>query len=200
MSFDSTLLKGHDQAFREVRPTEIPGCLEIFSNIYSDARGRFVKTFRNDWFQSQGLRSDFVEQYYSDSHYRVLRGLHFQRPPAHHAKLVYCVRGTVLDAALDLRPHSPSFGMHMLRELSAEGGNILYLPEGVAHGFYVTSESATIVYAVTSVYSPQHDSGVHWASAGIQWPDSNPIVSKRDQELPPFSMAATVFADLNHES
>lgn len=84
----------------------------------------------------------------------------------------------------------------MLRELSAEGGNILYLPEGMAHGFYVTSESATIVYAVTSVYSPQYDSGVHWASAGIPWPDLDPIVSKRDQELPPFSITATILADL----
>ncbi len=197
MNSDSTSFKGHDQAFREIRSTEIPGCLEIFANIYSDPRGRFVKTFRNDWFQSQGLRSDFAEQYYSVSHRRVLRGLHFQGPPAHHAKLVYCVHGAVLDAVLDLRPRSASFGRHTLRELSADDGNMLYLPEGVAHGFYVTSESATIVYAVTSAYSPQYDSGVHWASAGIQWPDSDPIVSKRDQALPPFSVTAAIFADLN---
>jgi dTDP-4-dehydrorhamnose 3,5-epimerase len=191
------LQKMSDSVFRELKPTAIHGCFEIVSHIRSDLRGRFVKTFRADWFESQQLRTDFVEQYYSVSSHRVLRGLHFQKPPAHHAKLVYCTQGAALDAVVDLRPRSATFGEHILQELSADSANMLYLPEGVAHGFYVLTKSATLAYSVTSAYAPECDGGIRWDSAGIQWPDTEPIVSDRDEQLPPFAAVSDVFLDVN---
>ena len=186
-----------DLVFRELKPTAIHGCFEIVPHIHSDARGRFVKTFHAGWFESHGLRTDFVEQYYSVSHRRVLRWLHFQKPPAQHAKLVYCSDGAVLDAVVDVRPASPSFGKHILRELAADSANMLYLPEGTAHGFYVLSETATLMYAVTSAYAPECDGGIRWDSAGIEWPDNDPIVSERDQQLPTFAEGSGIFQDVN---
>ncbi len=182
-----------DDMFYALNCTEIPGCMEIVSHVRSDGRGRFVKTFHAPWFAAQGLRTDFVEQYYSVSRRRVLRGMHFQKPPAEHAKLVYCLEGLVLDAVVDLRPASATFGKHVVRELSPESGNMLYVPEGFAHGFLVLSNSATLVYSVTSVYTPECDSGFHWQSAGIPWPDASPTVSNRDQHLPPLEAVADSF-------
>jgi dTDP-4-dehydrorhamnose 3,5-epimerase len=185
-----------DHIFSELNSTAIHGCFEIVSHIRSDTRGRFVKTFHADWFEDHQLRTDFVEQYYSVSRRRVLRGLHFQKPPAHHAKLVYCTDGAVLDAVVDVRPQSATFGKHILLEVSADSANMLYLPEGLAHGFYVLTESATLMYAVTSAYDPELDGGIHWASVGIEWPDTEPIVSDRDQQLPPLTTASHVFVDI----
>lgn len=179
--------------FSALRRTGIPGCVEIIAQVRRDTRGCFVKVFHATWFKAHGLRTDFVEQYYSVSRRGVLRGLHFQKPPAQHAKLVFCIQGKVLDAAVDLRPQSPSYGHHVLRQLSAERANMLYIPEGLAHGFYVLSESATLVYAVTSTYDPACDTGIHWNSAGIIWPDKHPAVSQRDEKLPPLKDAADIF-------
>lgn len=187
---------GIDCIFSAFEETEIPGCIEIIAHIRGDERGRFVKTMHAEAFKAHGLRADFVEQYYSVSRKAVLRGLHFQKPPAHHAKLVYCVEGNVLDAAVDLRPGSPAFGRHALRELSGERANILYLPEGLAHGFYVLSASATLIYAVTSEYDSASDAGIRWDSAGIEWPDRNPIISQRDQQLPSLEESVEIFRGL----
>jgi len=181
--------------FNEILPTEISGCVEILCNSRQDERGSFVKIYHKNWFERHNLRSNFVEQYYSVSHRNVLRGLHYQKPPAQHAKLICCLEGTVLDAVVDLRKHSPTFGQHILRELSSAASNMLYLAEGLAHGFYVLSERATLVYSVTSTYSPEHDSGIHWQSAGIVWPSDNPIVSKRDQDLPRLLETPPIFLD-----
>jgi dTDP-4-dehydrorhamnose 3,5-epimerase len=186
-----------DLVFRELKSTAIEGCFEIMSHIHSDVRGRFVKTFHADWFESHRLRTDFVEHYYSVSRRRVLRGLHFQLPPAQHAKLVYCTDGAVMDAVVDIRPRSATFGKHILRELGAGSANMLYLAEGLAHGFYVLTESATLMYSVTSAYAPECDAGIRWDSVGIEWPDVAPIVSERDQQLPPFGEASEIFVDVN---
>ena len=170
----------------DIRPLPIPGCFEILTRTIRDARGRFVKHFHYDQFRRHGLETDFREQYYSESIQGVLRGLHFQAPPADHAKLVYAVQGKVLDVFLDLRKGSPTFGKHLTVELSADQGNAVYLPHGMAHGFYAKS-LAVLVYNVTTVYSSEHDQGIRWDSAAIDWPDTNPIVSERDQQLPKFS-------------
>ena len=163
-----------------VRETSIPGCCEITSRIIRDERGVFVKTFHQEFFQQHNLNTEWREEYYSVSHRGVLRGLHFQLPPHDHEKLVYCTSGTVLDAVVDLRNGSPAYGRHLLVELNAEQGNMLYLPRGLAHGFYVTSDSATMMYKVSSVYAHDHDSGILWNSAGIPWPDDAPELSARD--------------------
>lgn len=171
----------------EIRPTNIPGCLELAPAVRSDPRGRFVKTFHADFFASNGLAANFREQYYSVSSRGVLRGLHFQRPPADNDKVVFCTDGEVMDVALDLRRGSPTYGQHSVVEISSERGNLLYMPRGLAHGFYVRSVIATMVYNVTSAYDAANDTGVLWSSAGINWPDPKPLVSERDARLPPLS-------------
>ena len=164
--------------------TEIGDCVVIRPRIQRDARGHFVKIFQHSAFRELGLRTDFVEEYYSVSRRGVLRGLHCQLPPHAHAKLVYCVAGTVMDVGLDLRRVSPTYRQHIVRELSAENGAAMYLPAGMAHGFYVRSEAATLIYKVTSEYAPLHDTGVRWDTAGISWPEQSPTVSERDSLLP----------------
>jgi dTDP-4-dehydrorhamnose 3,5-epimerase len=164
--------------------TPLAGCYELFASVHRDPRGRLVKTFNEPTFGAAGLATHFAEEYYSVSGQRVLRGLHFQVPPYEHTKLVYCTEGEVLDAVVDLRRGSPTFSRHHVLQLSAHRGNLLYIPPGIAHGFYVSGASATLVYKTTSVYSQAHDGGVRWDSAGIPWPDPDPILSDRDRALP----------------
>jgi dTDP-4-dehydrorhamnose 3,5-epimerase len=109
--------------------------------------------------------------------------MHFQRPPADHAKLVYCLEGRILDVALDLRRTSPTFADHTMFELSANSCNALYLPRGVAHGFYVMEAPALVMYHVSSEYDPSADSGIRWDSFGCDWPDKEPVLSGRDSEF-----------------
>jgi dTDP-4-dehydrorhamnose 3,5-epimerase len=104
-----------------------------------------------------------------------------------HVKLVACIAGEVLDAVVDLRQGSPTFHRHLLIELSAEKANLLYIPPGMAHGFYTLSGSATVLYSVSTQHSPAHDAGVRWDSAGIPWPNPDPLLSPRDAALPPLS-------------
>ncbi|MBB3117522.1 dTDP-4-dehydrorhamnose 3,5-epimerase [Pseudoduganella violacea] len=164
-----------------ILPTKLEGCFQIIPNILRDERGHFVKTFHEELFREHGLETVFREEYYSASQRGVLRGLHFQTPPQDHTKLVYCVQGAVLDAAVDLRVGSPTYGQHLTMELSGENGHMLYLAPGVAHGFYTLSAQALMMYKVSTVYAPAHDSGILWNSAGIAWPGDNPVLSQRDQ-------------------
>jgi dTDP-4-dehydrorhamnose 3,5-epimerase len=167
--------------------TIIPGCFELIPRKMGDARGCFVKTFNRDAFEENGLERDWHEEYYSVSRKGVLRGLHFQLPPHDHVKLVYCTAGEVLDAVVDLRVGSPMFGKHILVRLNAITTKMVYIPKGCAHGFYTVSDTATMVYKVSTVYAPAHDAGLLWDSVGIPWPDGNPIMSDRDKALPPFA-------------
>jgi len=166
-------------------PASLAGCYELFPSVRRDARGLFVKTFHEEIYSAAHLATRFAEEYYSISKRRVLRGLHFQVPPHEHAKLVYCTHGEVLDVVVDLRVGSPTFSRHQIFQLGGRRRNILYIPVGFAHGFYVMSASATLVYKTTSVHSEDHDRGVRWDSAGIPWSDPDPIVSDRDRSLPP---------------
>lgn len=171
----------------EVNHTGIPGCFEVRPKIFKDERGLFVKTFHHELFVANGLETRFAEEYYSFSRQGVLRGMHFQLPPHDHIKLVYCVSGEVVDVVVDLRVGSPTYGKYETIVLSAQNANMLYIPAGLAHGFYVTSESATMMYKVTTVYSPEHDAGILWNSLDIPWPAAHPIVSDRDSGFAPFS-------------
>jgi dTDP-4-dehydrorhamnose 3,5-epimerase len=162
----------------------IPGCYEIHPVIIKDDRGSFVKMFRKDVFADHGMEIMFAEEYYTYSEKGVLRGLHFQVPPHDHAKVVTCLAGRVLDAIVDLRVGSPTYGRHALFELNADNGKTIYLPSGIAHGFYVQSEGAMLLYKVTSLYSPSHDTGILWNSAGIHWPVEQPRMSHRDGMFP----------------
>lgn len=178
--------------------TALPGCMELLPRRLEDERGCFVKVFHRDTFSRLGFAADFPEEYYSTSRRHVIRGLHFQTPPAQHAKLVFCTYGRVLDVAVDLRAGSPSFGQHVALELSATKANMLYLPEGVAHGFCVLSDQATMIYKVSSQYSPENDKGILWSSAGIEWPTTNPILSQRDRSHPRLDEFETPFRFLDH--
>lgn len=173
-------------AFRII-PTSIPGCLEIRPQIHKDHRGRLIKVFQLEAFREMGLCTDFSEDFYSVSHCGVIRGLHFQAPPVAHIKLVYCVDGVIQDAVLDLRRGSPTFGQHAVVGLSAEDGNMLYIPRGLAHGFCTLSETAVVVYKTTPSHAPEHDQGILWNSAAIPWAEGSPLVSERDRTHPPLA-------------
>jgi dTDP-4-dehydrorhamnose 3,5-epimerase len=168
----------------EIKESQLKGCYVLQPKAFDDARGRFVKVFHESAFEELGLETVFVEDYYSVSYQNVIRGLHFQLPPMDHTKMVYCVEGEVLDAVVDLRVGSPTYGQFELFELTAANANIIYIPKGMAHGFCVKSQQAKLVYKVSTVYSPECDSGIRWSSVGIPWLTDNPIVSIRDENFP----------------
>lgn len=167
----------------EFKSTSIVGCYVIQPKLVHDERGRFVKTFRKDIFSQQSVETIFFEDVYSISKKGVLRGLHFQIPPYETVRLAYCIDGSVFDAVVDLRKQSPTYGQYETFELSADNGNMLYIPIGLAHGFYVLSERAIMGYKISSPYSFEHDAGIVWNSVGIPWPVDNPIMSSRDRKF-----------------
>lgn len=173
--------------------TGINGCFEVQPRLFDDARGRFVKVFHKDEFTKLGLETEFAEEYYSHSTGGVIRGMHFQNPPSDHVKVVYCVHGEVQDVVLDLRKGSPTYGQSVAIRLSAQQGNFIYIPKGLAHGFCATSESAILVYKVSTVYDPKSDSGVLWNSFGYAWETSKPILSERDANFAPLNQFVSPF-------
>jgi dTDP-4-dehydrorhamnose 3,5-epimerase len=177
----------------EFTATPLNGCYEITPNILNDDRGRFVKLFQQPEFAKFGLETNYQEEYYSVSHAGVVRGLHFQRPEMDHAKLVCCVSGEVFDVVVDLRLGSPTYAQSYSIELNAIKANCLYIPKGFAHGFAVTSGQATMIYKVSTVYSPEHDDGILWNSLDINWPITNPILSKRDGGFLPLDKFTSPF-------
>ena len=170
----------------EKTDTPLAGCYELQPVVRGDSRGSFVKTFHNEAFNELGLATNFTEEYYSTSVKNVLRGMHFQIPPADHVKLVYCIFGTVMDVVVDLRKNSATFGKHQIFQLDSDKGNMIYIPKGLAHGFLTLSDKAIMVYNVTSIYSPENDKGILWNSCGIDWKCKNPILSERDKKHPAF--------------
>jgi dTDP-4-dehydrorhamnose 3,5-epimerase len=168
----------------KLHTTSIPGCFEVEAVQRLDTRGSFVKTFRATSFRELGLEAAFTESFYSTSQQNVIRGMHFQMPPADGAKLIYCLQGEVLDVALDLRVGSPAFGNFATFQLSPERANLAYIPRGVAHGFLTTAGPATLVYNVSSEYDPQLDAGILWNSFAMDWPIAAPQLSDRDRNLP----------------
>ncbi|MBN2481872.1 MAG: dTDP-4-dehydrorhamnose 3,5-epimerase family protein [Bacteroidales bacterium] len=163
-----------------LNPTGIDGCLEIIPRIFEDNRGRFIKLFHQDFFRDHELISTFEEEYYSISSQHVLRGLHFQIPPNAHVKLVCCLRGSILDVVVDLRKKSNTYKKVNALEINAEKGNMLYVPEGMAHGFYVTSKECLFLSMNSKKFSPECDFAIRWDSVDYRWPDMNPVVSVKD--------------------
>ncbi len=168
----------------QIIPTEIHGCYELRPTVINDRRGFFAKIFHRPLWEELGLCTDFDEEYVTRSLPGTLRGLHFQAPPMQHHKVVLCLRGSAWDVAVDLRRGSPTYGAHISVNLSCGLANALYLPAGLAHGFCVTGAEALLYYKLSSVYSPEHDTGIRWDSAGISWPIADPILSDRDAALP----------------
>lgn len=164
----------------ELKQSPLAGCFEVQFKLFEDDRGRFVKVFHSETFKKIGLQTDFKEEYFSVSKKGVVRGLHFQTPPHDHDKFVYCTDGSVVDVVLDLRKDSSTFGKWADFHLDASKANGVYIPKGMAHGFCVTSDSATLVYKVSTVYAPKNDEGLLWNSIGYEWPIASPIISSRD--------------------
>jgi len=160
--------------------SKLAGCYVVQFPVAHDYRGHFVKTIQRSVFEARGLEADFKECFYSTSNESVLRGMHFQIPPSDHAKLVYCTAGAIYDVVLDLRIGSPTYGQHEVYELSSDASNAVYLPRGIAHGFFVRQAPAVMVYHVTSEHSAAHDVGIRWDSFGAAWPMDAPVVSARD--------------------
>ena len=143
--------------------TKIPDVIIIEPEVFGDERGYFVETFRSNLFaQETGIKTTFVQDNESRSTYGVLRGLHYQLPPHAQSKLVRVIEGKVLDAAVDIRKGSPTFGQHVTAELSAENKLQMFIPRGFAHGFVVLSESALFAYKVDNYYSPECDRGIQF--------------------------------------
>lgn len=175
----------------EVIKTEIPGLLVIQPRVFNDARGYFLESFNQNVFDAEvapviGHEVHFVQDNESMSQYGVLRGLHFQRPPFAQAKLVRCVRGRVLDIAVDIRKGSPTYGRHVAVELSEENHTQFFIDKGFAHGFAVLSPTAIFQYKCDEFYHPESEGGVSIldASLGIDWdiPLESAVLSAKDQD------------------
>lgn len=168
----------------EVIKTAIEGLLVIKPRVFEDARGYFFESFSQRDFEAQVGKVNFVQDNESMSSYGVMRGLHFQRPPYTQRKLVRCVKGAVLDVAVDIRKGSPTYGQHVAIELSEENRLQFYIPQGFAHGFSVLTETAVFQYKCDNFYAPQADDGISILdqSLGIDWriPVERAILSEKD--------------------
>lgn len=162
----------------------IPSVIKIAPSFHGDERGFFMETYQEERFKQAGINDIFVQDNHSGSQQGILRGLHYQiRKP--QGKLVRVVTGEVFDVAVDLRRSSPTFGHWVAEVLSARNRLQLWIPPGFAHGFYVLSDWADLVYKVTNFYAPQWDRTIRWddPDIGIDWPlieNSPPILSEKD--------------------
>lgn len=173
----------------------IPSVVLIEPRVINDERGFFIESYKYSEFAAFGIRERFVHDNHSCSTTGVLRGLHYQNPPAAQGKLVRVVVGEVFDVAVDIRKGAPTYGKWVGEKISAENRRMLYIPTGFAHGFCVLSKNAEVVYKTTVEYFPAHDAGVVWndPAIGIEWPAPRPILSVRDAMLPPLSKAENNF-------
>lgn len=173
----------------EVIETAIPGVLIIEPKVFGDSRGYFLESFNaREFAEKTGLDVTFVQDNESLSRYGVLRGLHFQRPPYTQSKLVRCVKGAVLDVAVDIRKGSPTYGKYVSCELTGENHRQFFIPKGFAHGFCVLSEEALFQYKCDEFYHPEADGGISIldSSLGIDWGIgmADAILSEKDLKQP----------------
>jgi len=170
----------------KVETTALPGVLLFQPPVFRDGRGFFRETWREERYRDAGITRPFVQDNVSLSGRGVLRGLHFQEPHP-QGKLVSALRGSVWDVAVDVRAGSPTFGRWVGYTLSEENGWQLYVPEGFAHGFVVTSDEALFAYKCTDVYHPEAEATVRWddPDLAIPWPTDSALVSERDQRGTP---------------
>ena len=164
--------------------TKLHGAFFINPEKYEDVRGEFFRTYCSDEFQKNGIHFSILQSSISVSRNRgTLRGMHFQRPPHEEAKLVRCIRGSVYDVIIDLRPDSTTFKKWISVELGEAIGNALYIPKGFAHGFLSLSDNAALLYQMDEYYQPLSACGVRWDDPefGISWPITDPSMSEKDR-------------------
>lgn len=172
----------------EAIKTNIDGVFIIEPRVFNDARGYFFESYSERDFNAQVREIHFVQDNESKSSYGVMRGLHFQRPPFTQSKLVRCVKGAVLDVAVDIRKGSPTYGQHVAVELTEDNHRQFFVPRGFAHGFSVLSEEAVFQYKCDNFYHPEADGGISIldTSLGIDWriPTDKAILSEKDTKHP----------------
>ena len=164
--------------------TALEGVVIIEPKVFKDARGYFFESFSQREFEDKVRKINFVQDNESMSSYGVIRGLHFQRPPFTQSKLVRCVKGKVLDVAVDIRKGSPTYGQHVAVELSEDNHRQVFIPRGFAHGFAVLSDTAIFHYKCDNFYAPEADGGISIKddNLGIDWliPTDKAILSEKD--------------------
>ncbi len=171
----------------------------ITPRLFADDRGEFWECYKQSEFQSAGIDVPFVQDNHSVSTSGVVRGLHFQNPPFAQAKLIRCTQGEILDIAVDIRKGSPTLGSWQSFRLSEKNKQMLFVPEGYAHGFAVISPVACVHYKVNREYHPASEAGVIWndPSLAIDWEVQAPITSARDSQLPLLGDASNQFVFLD---
>ena len=174
----------------EIIKTDIEGVVIIEPKVFKDDRGYFFESFLQKEFEEKVCKTVFVQDNESKSCYGVLRGLHFQKPPFAQAKLVRCVKGKVLDVAVDIRKGSPTYGKHTAAVLSEDDHRMFFIPKGFAHGFSVLSEMAVFQYKCDNYYAPQSEGALLWndKDLNINWmiPEKDVILSEKDKRHPLF--------------
>ena len=195
--------------YMEVIKTEIEGVVIIEPRIFKDARGYFFESYSQREFNEKVAQIDFCQDNESMSTYGVMRGLHFQRPPFTQSKLVRCVKGAVLDVAVDIRKGSPTYGKHVAVELSGENHRQLFIPRGFAHGFSVLSDEVVFQYKCDNFYAPSEEGALAWddPKLGIDWgiPEEAVLLSEKDrhhqsldQLESPFSYGENLYPELHN--
>ena len=181
----------------KILETEIEGVVIIEPDVFEDARGYFFESFSQERFDKAVRPVRFVQDNESMSSYGVLRGLHYQKGRHAQSKLVRCVKGAVLDVAVDIRKGSPTFGKHVAVELSEKNRRQLFIPRGFAHGFSVLSDTAIFQYKCDSLYAPQSEGAIAWddPDIGIDWqiPADAVLLSAKDKAHPRLKDAAEVY-------
>lgn len=169
----------------KVEDTSLPGVMVVEPRVFGDERGWFLETWRAERYAEFGIGPDFVQSNCSHSGRGVLRGLHYQWPEP-QGKLVWVSSGSVFDVAVDIRPGSATFGQWTAVELDADSHRQLWIPEGCAHGFQVTSEEATFNYLCTRPYRPEFDASIAWndSAIGVDWPLEPSGLSEKDAAAP----------------
>ena len=172
----------------EYKETEIKGVFVIEPKVFNDARGYFMEAWKKEEFEAHVGKVDFLQDNESKSSYGVLRGLHYQKGASSQAKLVRVIKGKVLDVAVDIRRSSPTFGRHVMVELSEDNKRQFFIPRGFAHGFLVLSDEAIFTYKVDNPYAPQQDAGIRWndPDLAIEWPidPKEVLTSEKDLKQP----------------
>jgi len=167
-----------------ITPTALPDVLLIEPKVYADERGFFLESYQKKRFQEHGIDADFVQDNHSKSYQGTLRGLHYQIQQA-QGKLMRVIAGEIFDVAVDIRKHSPTFGKWVGDTLSAGNRKMLWIPPGFAHGFYVISAEAEVIYKTTDYYAPQSERTIAWndPTLHIAWPLDGrpPVLSSKDQ-------------------
>lgn len=167
-----------------IKETDLKGLLIVEPRVFEDERGYFFESFNLARFREYGLNPVFVQDNQSKSGKNVLRGLHFQNPPAAQGKLVQVIKGSVLDVAIDLRLNSETYGKHLSLILSEKNKKMLYIPEGFAHGFLTLEDDTIFAYKCTDFYNPKLESSILWndADLNINWNVQNPVLTEKDKK------------------